>query len=126
MLAAQTLNRSHIHADGKTGYQRWNGKRFRCEVAEFGETIMHLKVGTKGVDKFNARWERGTWLGIKNKIGEVTVGTPEGVIKAREFRRHGSIHERGSGSGALVVCGIPWEPMARHQKRNRRSRHEHA
>ena len=62
--AARTLNRYHLGTDGKTAYRRWKGKEFKREVAEIGEQVMYLKAGTQGKDKFNARWERGTWLGV--------------------------------------------------------------
>ena len=42
------------------------GKKFKREVAVFGETVMYLKLGTKGADKFSSRWEKGVWLGIKD------------------------------------------------------------
>ena len=73
--AAATINRYHVGQDGKTAYQRWKGKEFRREVAEFGETVLYLKLGTKGKDKLNSRWETGVWMGIKDETGECVIGT---------------------------------------------------
>merc|ERR1712081_121591 len=83
MHAARTINRYHLGIDGKSAYHRWKGKPFRRDVAEFGECVMYLKVGSKGRDKFNCRWESSILLGIRDEPGEVIIGTPEGVIEAR-------------------------------------------
>ena len=56
--AARTINRFQIGPDGRTNYRRWKGKDFQGEITEFGETILYLKAGTKGQDKYNPRWER--------------------------------------------------------------------
>ena len=84
MHAAQTINRYHVHADGRTNYQRWKGKPFRRDIAEFGEAVMYLKAGTKGVHKFNNRWEGGIWLGVKSESGETVIGTCDVRVKARD------------------------------------------
>ena len=67
--AARTINRYHLAEDGKTNYEGWKRKQFRREVAGFGEAVMYLKPGTKGKDKFNSRWEKGIWLGVKDDTG---------------------------------------------------------
>ena len=48
---------------------------------------MYLKAGTAGKDKLLPRWEYGIWLGIRDESGEIIVGTPDGVVKARDFKR---------------------------------------
>ena len=109
--AAKTLNRYHIGEDGKTAYQRWKGKPFRREVTEFGECVMYLKAGTSGRDKLQPRWERGVWLGIRDESGEIIIGTPEGVVKARDFKRLPSLEERWNFETICAVQGTPWEPV---------------
>ena len=47
--AGYLVNRLVVGKDGKTAYQRWKGKEFKREVAEFGETVMYLKAGSQGV-----------------------------------------------------------------------------
>ena len=108
--AARTINRYHVAPDGKTNYERWKGKRFKREVAEFGETVMYLKPGTKGKDKFNSRWEKGVWLGVKDDTGEVIIGTTLGTVKARDFKRLGSNEDRWNKEVVTSVQGTPWEP----------------
>ena len=47
---------------------------------------MYLKMGTRGRDKLDSRWEQGVWLGVKDTSGEIIIGTPDGVVKARDFK----------------------------------------
>ena len=79
--AARTINRYHVNPDGLTAYRKWKGKEFKKEVAEFGETVLYLRPGTKGKDKLRSRWEKGIWVGLLDETGETIVGTSEGVIK---------------------------------------------
>ena len=39
--------------------------------------------------KMACRWEQGVWLGIKHSGGESIIGTEDGVIKARDWRKGG-------------------------------------
>ena len=65
--------------DGKSACERLKGKRFKREVAEFGECVWYFKPGIAGTNKMKPRWESGIWLGVR-----------EGVLKARSFRRYGA------------------------------------
>ena len=108
--AARTLNRYHVSSDGKTAYRRWKGKDFKRDIAEFGESVMYLKPGTEGRDKFCARWERGIWLGIRDETNEIIIGTELGVVKARDFKRMASSEERWNCDFVHSMRGTPWEP----------------
>ena len=55
---------------------------------------MYVKAGTAGRDKLQCRWERGVWLGVRDETGEVVIGTPMGVVKARDFKRIATKEER--------------------------------
>ena len=70
---------------------------------------MYLKLGTRGQDKFNSRRERGIWLGVRDESGEVIIGTPDGVVKARDFKRLDLSEERWSASAIRSMRGVPWE-----------------
>ena len=111
MHSARTLDRFNIGLDGKAPYRRWKGKDFRREIAEFCEIVMYLKPGTRGQDTFNSRWERGVWLGVRDESGEIIIATPEGVVKARNFKRMASMEERWSASAIRNMRGLPWEPV---------------
>jgi hypothetical protein len=105
------INRFQIGTDGKTAHERLRGRKFRRDIAEFGERVMYLKADSVGKDKFSSRWEPGFFLGIKEESGEVIIGTEDGVIKTRSFKRRGSEGERWSSDDLAKVKGSPWEPI---------------
>ena len=72
---------------------------------------MYLKADSKGRDKFDCRWESGVWLGIRDEIGEIIVGTAEGVVKSRDFMRLGSSSDRWNAEFVAKFVGTPWEPV---------------
>ena len=47
-----------------------------------------------GVNKFDSRWDTGVWMGIRDESGEAVIGTKDGVVKTRSFRRKAIISER--------------------------------
>ena len=62
--AAYLLNRLKIGADGKCAYQRIKGKSPTVLGVEFGEKVMYkLQRGSK-MEKLNARWEYGVFVGV--------------------------------------------------------------
>ena len=92
--AAATVSRYQVGKDGKTAYERTKGKKFKREMAEFGECIWYLKQRSKGSTGMKGRWMEGIWLGVREESGEVIVGTPEGIQKARTVRRKATNSER--------------------------------
>ena len=61
--------------DGKTAHERMRGRKFRRDIAEFGERILYIRSDSVGKDKFNSRWEPGVFIGVKDDSGEVIIGT---------------------------------------------------
>ena len=57
------------------------------------------------------RWESGIWLGLRDESNEALIGTPDGVIKARDVRRYGSEEERWDQDKFTSITGVPWEPV---------------
>ena len=57
--AGQLINRYRVREDGRTSHERIRGKKFRREVAEFGECVWYLKPGSKGKHKMDSRWGNG-------------------------------------------------------------------
>ena len=110
--AADTLNRRRIGKDGRTAYRRWKGRSFNKKVAEFGENIWYLKLGTAGKDKFHKRWEDGVYLGIMDGTGETIVGTENGITKAKDFRRKAIKGERWNKEATKEMQGTPSQPDA--------------
>ena len=111
MHSAAVINRRRMGEHGMTAYRRWKGKPFNRIVAEFGECIWYLKSGSAGRDKFVNRWEEGIWLGIRDESGEVIVGTKDGVVKCRDFRRKPIEEDRWSVKTFDEFKGSPWEPI---------------
>ena len=92
--AAATINRGRRDESGMTASRRWKGRDFNRFIAEFGENVMYLKAGSVGKEKFGCRWERGIYLGTRDESGEGIIGTPDGVVRAKDFRRIGLIDQR--------------------------------
>ncbi len=88
--AIASMNRYQIGKDGRTAHERLRGRKFRRDVAEFGEGVLYIKAESVGKDKYNSRWEEGVFIGVREESGEIIIGTEKGVIKARAFRRRGS------------------------------------
>ena len=92
--ASGCINRYQVGPDGKTNHKRWKGKDFDRQIPEFGERILALKLDSVGKVKSKARWIECIYLGIGEETGELIVGTPEGVIKARDFKRYSAHDDR--------------------------------
>ena len=107
--AAATIARFRKDAHGITAYRRWKGKEFRRPVAEFGENIWYLKSDSVGKDKYVNRWHEGVWLGVSDETGESIIGTSEGAVKAKDFRRKPVVKERWDKEKLLTIRGVPWK-----------------
>ena len=85
--AAYLLNRLHVGEDGKVPYERMKGKKPTVLGIEFGEKVLYkIKLGGK-LEKLNARWAYGIFVGIRRKSNEVMVSTQEGIVFARSVKR---------------------------------------
>ena len=71
----------------------------------------YLKPKSKGVNKLESRWGTGIWLGVREESGEILIGTKEGVIEFRSFRRKGSHADRWDWAELEAMQGVPWEPV---------------
>eukprot|EP00974_Lingulodinium_polyedra_P066499 6436566-Lingulodinium_polyedra.AAC.1 len=78
-----TLTRCIVGTDGKTAYERMRGRRFRKEVAEFGECVWFLRPKSRGKTCLGSRWGEGIWVGMRAESGEAMIGTQDGVLKVR-------------------------------------------
>jgi len=57
------------------------------------------------------RWAEGVWLGVRDKSGDMYIGTDIGVIKVRSVRRKGTAQARWDAGLWERVKGTPWEPV---------------
>ena len=72
---------------------------------------MYIVSDSVGKDKLNSRWEDGVFVGIRERSGEILIGTHKGVVKARAFRRKGTEKERWNNDEIEKCTGLPWEPV---------------
>ena len=109
--AASTINRVRKDYEGMTAFRRWKGREFKRDIAEVGECLWYLRSASQGKDKFDVRWGEGVWLGVRDDSGEVIIGTIDGVIKSRDFRRKPIEKERWNKDRLNEFKGVPWEPV---------------
>ena len=109
--SASLLNKFQVGSDGFTAHERWKGKKFRRTLAEFGERVMYLKAGSRGVNKWESIWSDGIFLGSRDECGEIIVGTDEGCVKARDFNIYSDEKERWQIGKFNSFKGVPWEPV---------------
>ena len=117
-----TISRYQKGRDGMTAYRRLKGREFQKAIVEFGECIWYLKTKDGSRGKLDPRWDTGVFLGVREESNEVVVGTNEGVIKCRTFRRKGSQEERWNRDTILGIKGVPWQPNPRVNTFDIRSR----
>jgi len=109
--AAATINRRRKDEEGFTAHRRWKGKEFNRKVAEFGEAVQYLRLGSEGRDKMGSRWGRGIWMGIREETGESIIGTEEGTVKCKDFRREEIGSRRWDKDMLGKVQGVPWQTV---------------
>ena len=104
------LNRLEVSADGKTAYERNKGKRAQVLGLEFGERVLwkHGRLGAK-MEKINARWSYGMFLGVKVKSGELIIldFETETISYVRTVRRVPE-EQRWSAEYLGKVLVVPW------------------
>ena len=54
--AAASVVRYNVGKDGRTAHERWKGKKFKREVAEFGDCVWFLKPRSRGATGMAGRW----------------------------------------------------------------------
>jgi hypothetical protein len=110
MRAASVINKGRKDDEGFAACRRRGGKEFTKPVVELGERVMYVLAASVGKNKFDARWMDGVGLWIKLEGGEPIIGTADGVVKARDFRRKPGEGGRCSNDGIEGFNGVPWEP----------------
>ena len=106
--AAVLLNLYREGKDKMVPMERLRGEKHDRPIAEFGERVHYLPLGS-GSTFLDARFIEGIWMGMDLRTGEVLIGTPSGVVKARSVRRRIE-EERWNAQEVLAVRGTPWEP----------------
>ena len=63
-----------------------------------------------GRDKGESRWNEGHFLGVRNETGELIIGTNQGIVKARDFKRIADSSQRWNAESLKNIKGSPWKP----------------
>ncbi len=98
------LNRVEVAKDGKTAYERCQGKRAKVLGFEFGEKLLWWTRPWAGhQERLSARWGHGLFLGIRRASGELIVAD-EKTRRSSTFARSGGYH-RSNGGGLRTSSG---------------------
>ena len=85
--AAYLMNRIEIGRDGKTNYERVKGKKPTVLGVEFGEKLLYKVKIANRMEKINARWEFGIFVGVRTKSNELWVANQDKIINVRAVKR---------------------------------------
>ena len=105
--AAYLINRMEVGKDGKTAYERCRGKRATVLAVEFGEKLLWRVRQKSKLEKLNARWDYGVFVGVRAVSGEIWVATKDGLQAVRSVRRLPA-EERWGASNKDLVRHVPW------------------
>ena len=85
--SAITINRYHMGKDSLTAQQRTTRKVTNKPIARFGEKVLYRVLDNKhNVEKHEARYREGVWIGLIPRTDEDLVMTSKGVVKATSIR----------------------------------------
>ena len=74
---------------------------------EFGEKLLYKVKPKDKMEKINARWEYGVFVGVRRKSGEVWISIKDKVFAVRSVRRIPK-EERWSEDCVGWVNRVPW------------------
>ena len=63
------------------------GKKRTVPGIEFGEEVVDKRMKGQKLEKLNARWEYGIFVGMRRKSNEVMIATEEGIEEVRSVRK---------------------------------------
>ena len=103
------MNRLEVASDGKTPYERVKGKRAEVLGLEFGEKILWKHHPGKRMEKLNARWGYGLFLGVRPASGELIVvdGDSKELKYVRTVKRVPE-EQRWDPNNMEWITMVPW------------------
>lgn len=106
------LSLFEVGSDGCTAYERVKGKTYRRELPSFGASVCYLPADRKRghLNKVQAKWLSGIYLGPMVASGELFVGTKDGVLKARSVKRRPKT-DRHDKAMLDAMRGEPLKPV---------------
>ena len=107
--AGVLLTRFQVGEDGRTGYERLKGRRFRKEIVEFGEQVMYeVRPGARK-GKLEAKFEIGTYLGLATNSHEAYVADEAGMVHTTKTIKRRPVEERWNAQAVMAVKSLPWD-----------------
>ena len=84
---AESMSRHARGENGRTAWERRNGRVFKHKCLPFGEVLLSLPAGA--ASRLEPRWRQGIWLGIATKNGENNIFDTAGghYVQARSVKR---------------------------------------
>ena len=115
--AAFLLCRIPVGSDGQTPFERFYGRKFKRELAIFGEHCMWRSVLRKDSDKnlLKNQWFHGIFVGVNERNDEIFVLTPQGAQRASSVKRLAdpTRWDRSGAGDYLTLKGTPWDRLPR-------------
>ena len=107
-FAAYLVNQLAVGKDGKTAMERIKGKKATVAGVEFGEKLLYkVKLANK-MEKINARWNHGIFVGVRNRSNELWIATNENkIISVRAVKRI-PVEQRWGEDCVKWVTRVPW------------------
>jgi len=107
--AGWLVTRFGVGRDNKTPYRLLRGREATSPLCEFGECVQYRPPGlTRARGKLQSMLSEGVYLGRTHSSGESLIGTPKGVVRARDvYRRTRS--ERFNVETLKSIVGVPWQ-----------------
>ena len=106
--AAWQYTRFHIGQDSTTAYEKIRHTSHQNPILLVGEAVACRRPGGL-VNKLEAAWLEGVWLGRHSKTDEHLIGTPRGMVRSRALTRR---VERRRWDTTLLNAMVwdPWKP----------------
>jgi hypothetical protein len=108
-FAGYMMNRMEVASDGKTPYERIKGKKAEVLGLEFGEKVLWKYHVGKKMEKLNARWGHGIFVGVRAKSNELMVIDEETQeLKYTRTARRVPESQRWDSNNLAWVGVVPW------------------
>ena len=76
-----------VRRHGRTSFEHAKGHKTKTPVACFGEQLLWRKRKTGALNKLDADWTEGIFLGMTGQTSEISIGTEDGVFTTSDVRR---------------------------------------
>ena len=107
--AGWLVTRYGIGRDGKSPYRILRGRDATSSLCEFAECVQFRQSGaSRARGKLQSMLGDGVYLGRTHSSGECIIGTPRGIVKARDVYRRPK-DERFNIDMLKSIIGVPWQ-----------------